>query len=239
MGTRRDGKVKTPTASPFKPIENINILTNFSKIQLSAERNISTPTPSSTSADQKYDGPMLRRLSSDSILASPTKSALKKSNDRSSSPSRLAGKKIGLESSARVESREINTVPLSLPTGGKAQSPSRNRFVRPISPNRDLRHTVRSSLIISPQVSPLKLKVRSKPSSSLFLHPNDVIGNRSISPGKLSPPRRRGPSVDETLEHVPEHSLSYVRSPVHERELDFEWNHISKCFVMSPQKGLD
>jgi len=229
--------MKSPTASPFKPIEKISITAISMRVSVPVERDAATPTSSSHSLEKNYEHIAPRRLSSESILASPTKSAIKKNNDRSSSPAKLTERKPSLISLDRTDSREMSILRSPLPYSiHRANSPLRKQSVQALSPVRDIpvNHVIRSTgLIVAPQVSPLKLKVKAKSSSTLGL--NTTSQCRSPK-NQRSPPRRRGLSIEDPQEPVLERSLSYQRTAGETREAELEWDHLSKSFVLSPQK---
>jgi len=82
---------------------------------------------------------------------------------------------------------------------------------------------------VAPQVSPLKMQLKSK----------SVGKMGTLSPcsnSRLSPLRRRGFSQgDEILDPECEASMSYRRTP-QAAEVEMEWDHASKSFVPTPQK---
>lgn len=236
--TRRDGKVKSPVVTPFKPMEKIRTTSTACTVKtpFSIERDtVSTPT-SLTSVENRHDRTAQRRLTSESILASPTKSTLMKSNDKCTSPARLAESKRSLISSNnKLDSREMNTVRLSLDANSpRSKSPSRKEIICLASPNQDVRHILRTTnLIVAPQVSPLKLKVKNKSSSTLGLQSASTCHSPVST---RSSPRCRGKLAVETTEPVIERSLSYQDPYKTMDEVEYEWDHISKNFLVSPRK---
>jgi len=236
----RNGKMKSPMASPFRPIEKISIPASSLRVSVAVERDVATPTSSTPSVEKRFECTVPRRLSSENILASPSKSALKKSNDRSSSPAKFAERKPSLISVDRNDNKELNTTRPSLPYSIlRANSPPRKQPNQAVSPVRDINHVIRSSgLIVAPQVSPLKLAVKTKSSGTLGLNTTST----SRSPKNLNPvsekssPRRRSLSLEDPQAPMLERSLFYQCAIEETSEGELEWDHLTKSFVSSPRK---